>query len=34
MHVSNVVPFNDGVVGVWGHIQWDTDLRVRISLLW
>jgi hypothetical protein len=31
--VHNVVPHDDGIVIVRGHIGWDRDINVRISVL-
>jgi hypothetical protein len=32
MEVHNVVPHDDGIVIVRGHIGWDRDLNVRLSV--
>ena len=34
MHVSNVIPFDDGTLEVVGHIQWNSNIQVRLSVFW
>ncbi|MFD3479889.1 hypothetical protein [Streptomyces sp. NPDC058695] len=34
MHVANVVPYDEQRIEVWGNIGWDSDIRVRLSLIW
>jgi hypothetical protein len=34
MHISNVICYDEGDIEIWGHIQWDSDCRVRLAILW
>ncbi|WP_371666961.1 hypothetical protein OG985_04735 [Streptomyces sp. NBC_00289] len=34
MSVANVVPHDDGILEIVGSIQWNSDIKVRASVLW
>ena len=34
MSVGNVVPHDDGILEIVGSIQWNSDIKVRASVLW
>ncbi|MER5386259.1 hypothetical protein ABT040_39490 [Streptomyces sp. NPDC002688] len=34
MSVANVVPHDDGILELVGSIQWNSDIKVRASVLW
>ncbi|MER6279690.1 MULTISPECIES: hypothetical protein [unclassified Streptomyces] len=33
MHVSNVVPYDGGQIEIWGHIQYNVDIRCRLAIV-
>ncbi|MFC4611509.1 hypothetical protein ACFO9E_27515 [Streptomyces maoxianensis] len=34
MHVSNVIPLDDGNLEVVGHVQWNSNISLRLSVFW